>query len=128
MTEENETKPKPNPKPIDWNKLISKEKRRAFYAGRIHTYKEIVNTYYPIMSNELLECVVHQLDELTNTKREIALEQSEAIEGVQTFPQIPNSVPNPFNKHPLSGLPFMKEEPREPEERAKLDDALGVRK
>jgi len=56
------------------NGLVQNEKRRAFYAGRIHSYREMVNTFHPLMSEELLECVLNGLKNLTTDKPKIPAE------------------------------------------------------
>jgi hypothetical protein len=65
---------RPKIKSIDLNGLVQNEKRRAFYAGRIHSYREMVNTFHPLMSEELLECVLNGLKNLTTDKPELPAE------------------------------------------------------
>jgi hypothetical protein len=132
----NETKPdlldrlntpktkRPKIKSIDWNKLVQKEKRRAFYAGRIHSYREMVNTFHPLMSEELLECVINGLENLTTSKRQIATEQEEVVGAFPTYPAQPPTTKNPFYKPPLVDMPFMRERVEKYE--CAIEEALGV--
>jgi len=132
----NETKPdlqerlnnvaptRPKIKSVDWNKLVSKEKRRAFYAGRIYSYREMVNTFHPLMSEELLECVINGLENLTSSKRQIATEQEEVVVAFPTYPAQPPTTTNPFYKPPLVDMPFMRE--RVEKDECAIEEALGV--
>ena len=53
---------------IDYARLVDMDKRRAFFAGRIHTLKEIVKHYRPFMSDEFATLLDVKLDELCQRK------------------------------------------------------------
>jgi len=117
---------RPKIKSIDWNKLVQKEKHRAFYAGRIHSYREMVNTFHPLMSEDLLVCVLNALENLTNDKRKLSAEQQEVVDSVATYPTRPQTPPNPFYNPPISQMSFMREKVLEPEVIEKLDECFEV--
>jgi len=56
-------------KTINYSRLVEMDKRRAFFAGRIHTYNEIIKHYRPFMSDEFLTLIEVKIDEVTHRKQ-----------------------------------------------------------
>ena len=95
---------------FDYNKLIKADKSRAFYAGQIHSLKQLVKHYHPLMSEELLKYLANELDSLIGGKRKANENIAEIVESAPTGQsKIPNEVANPFYKSPIADLPFMRE-------------------
>ena len=69
---------------IDYGRLIDTEKRRAFFAGRIHTYNEIIKLYRRFMSGEFLTVMQDRVDELTATKQVVKDQIKEVVSSPDT--------------------------------------------
>ena len=117
MNEQTIPTPTTKPKTIDINKLVKKEKHRAYHAGRIHSLRDLVNNFNPLMSADLLECIINQLDHLTQSSQELTDEIREMVDALPNAP-VPDRMPsNPFYKSPIADLPFMQERMKEQDEK-----------
>ena len=58
-------------KTVDYGKLISLEKQRAFYAGRIYALKQVTKHYRAFMSDEFGTLMLQLIDDIESRKNPI---------------------------------------------------------